>query len=135
MELNAEINKIFGEEMAKIFSQTMTEGELKEKAESAWRSLNRSPERWSQDKRTDMQKLVEKAIGDKVQNRIEELLETEEYQKRLIEEAEEIIREAKENAHKEMVKFVASNLLQQSLAPEYAIEAKIIEIFNRSSGY
>ena len=40
MELNAEMNKIFGQEMAKLFAATISEEELQRKARDVWKNLN-----------------------------------------------------------------------------------------------
>ena len=40
MEINAEMNKVFGQEMAKLFAATINEEELKEKAQEVWHEMN-----------------------------------------------------------------------------------------------
>ena len=42
MELNAEINKIFGQEMAKLFAAQISEDELLNKARQVWTDINNS---------------------------------------------------------------------------------------------
>ena len=40
MEINAEMNKVFGQEMAKLFAATINEEELMHKAQQVWNNMN-----------------------------------------------------------------------------------------------
>ena len=47
MEISTEINKIFGEEMAKIFANRISDEELEETARKIWDDMNLEKRNWS----------------------------------------------------------------------------------------
>ena len=72
MEINAEMNKVFGQEMAKLFAATIDEKELTQKAQQIWTNMNKSE--WSYNSRTDS--TIEKYIKDQILNRLYEKIAT-----------------------------------------------------------
>ena len=72
MEINAEMNKVFGQEMAKLFAATINEEELVQKAQQVWNNMNNSG--WSYNSRTDSE--IEKYIKDQILNRLYEKITT-----------------------------------------------------------
>lgn len=72
MEINAEMNKVFGQEMAKLFAATISEEELIQKAQQVWINMNKSE--WSYNSRTDSE--IEKYIKNQIINRLYEKIAT-----------------------------------------------------------
>ena len=72
MEINTEMNKIFGQEMAKLFAATINEEELTQKAQQVWNNMNKTE--WSYNYRTDSE--IEKYIKDQILNRLYEKITT-----------------------------------------------------------
>lgn len=110
MEINAEMNKVFGEEMAKLFSATITEEEMKQKASDAWFQLNHTTSNYYGRDKSQFEQIVNQQLATKITSKINELLGTEEYQVKLREEAEQIITEIREATHKKIVDTVSNSL-------------------------
>ena len=53
MEINTEINKIFGEEMGKLFAAKISDEELEQTAERVWKKMNEETiDTWNGRKKT-----------------------------------------------------------------------------------
>ena len=112
MEINAEMNKVFGEEMAKLFSATITEEEMRQKASEAWREINHRNNN-CYDSKSQFDKIVNQQIASEVTAKIDELLKTEEYQAKLKNEAEQIVNEIRAQTHMKIVETVSNSLSGQ----------------------
>lgn len=58
MELNAEMNKIFGQEMAKLFAATISEEELQRKAREVWKNLNLREDSWGGRREPEIERFI-----------------------------------------------------------------------------
>lgn len=113
MELNAEINKVFGEEMAKLFAAKFSEEEMERYANVAWKSLiQKSNTYWGNESEID--KAVKRAILDKMQEKIKEVTGTEEFQNNMSALAKTIVDEIIDETHKKMVESVSTQLAMLS---------------------
>lgn len=113
MELNAEINKVFGEEMAKLFAAKFSEEEMKRYANVAWKSLiQKSNTYWENESEID--KAVKRAMLDKMQEKIKEVTGTEEFQNNMSALAKTIVDEIIDETHKKMVESVSTQLAMLS---------------------
>lgn len=113
MELNAEINKVFGEEMAKLFAAKFSEEEMERYANNAWKTLaNRGNSYWNNESEID--KAVKRAMLDKMQEKIKEVTGTEEFQNNMSALAKTIVDEIIDETHKKMVESVSTQLAMLS---------------------
>lgn len=135
MELNAEINKVFGQEMAKLFAAKFSEEEMKRYANVAWKSLiNRGNGYWSNESEID--KAVKREMLDAMQEKIKEITGTEEFQNNMSELAKTIVNEIIDKTHEKMVKSVSDQLAAIStgyggVGLNGLIERTVMEMMNR----
>ena len=113
MELNAEINKVFGQEMAKLFAAQISEEELNKKAKEAWLTLNsRGNGYWSAESEID--KMVKAALANSFKEEIAKVVESEEFKKDIETRAIQIANEIKEETHRKLVDEVSSRFVMLS---------------------
>lgn len=113
MELNAEINKVFGEEMAKLFAAKFSEEEMERYANVAWKTLaDRGNSYWN--KESEIDKAVKHAMSDKMQEKIKEVTGTEEFQNNMSALAKTIVDEIIDETHKKIVESVSTQLAMLS---------------------
>lgn len=115
MEINAEMNKVFGQEMAKLFAATINEEELTQKAQEIWNKMNKSE--WSYNSRTDSE--IEKYIKNQILNRLyekitiilKEPINEETLEKKAREMVDKARRAGEEAIIRDMAKHMADNVL------------------------
>ena len=115
MEINAEMNKVFGQEMAKLFAATINEEELMQKAQQIWINMNKSE--WSYNSRTDSE--IEKYIKEQILNRLYEKIEIilkepineEALEKKAREMVDKARRIGEEAIIRDMARHMADNVL------------------------
>ena len=115
MEINAEMNKVFGQEMAKLFAATINEEELMQKAQQVWNNMNKTE--WSYNSRTDSE--IEKYIKDQILNRLYEKIEIilkepineEALEKKAREMVDKARRVGEEAIIRDMARHMADNVL------------------------
>ena len=115
MEINAEMNKVFGQEMAKLFAATINEKELMQKAQQVWNNMNKTE--WSYNSRTDSE--IEKYIKDQILNRLYEKIEIilkepineEALEKKAREMVDKARRVGEEAIIRDMARHMADNVL------------------------
>lgn len=135
MELNAEINKVFGQEMAKLFAAKFSEEEMERYANVAWKSLiDKGSGYWNNESEID--KAVKRAMLDTMQEKIKEITETEAFQNNMSELAKTIVNEIIDKTHEKMVESVSDRLAAMStgyggVGLTYLIEQTVMEMMNR----
>ena len=115
MEINAEMNKVFGQEMAKLFAATINEEELMQKAQQVWNNMNKTE--WSYNSRTDPE--IERYIKDQIINRLYEKIEIilkepineEALEKKAREMVDKARRVGEEAIIRDMARHMADNVL------------------------
>ena len=115
MEINAEMNKVFGQEMAKLFAATINEEELMQKAQQVWNNMNKTE--WSYNSRTDPE--IEKYIKNQILNRLYEKIEIilkepineEALEKKAREMVDKARRVGEEAIIRDMARHMADNVL------------------------
>ena len=115
MEINTEMNKVFGQEMAKLFAATIDEKELTQKAQQVWNNMNKSE--WSYNSRTNSE--IEKYIKDQILNRLYEKITTilkepineEALEKKAREMVDKARRAGEETIIRDMAHHMADNVL------------------------
>jgi len=132
MEINAEMNKVFGQEMAKLFAATIDEEELTQKAQEIWNKMNKSE--WSYNSRTDSE--IEKYIKNQILNKLYEKIETilkepineETLEKKAREMIDKARRAGEEIIVRDMAKHMANNALSVYGRDDNIIQAVLSEL-------
>lgn len=132
MEFTTEINKIFGEEMAKLFANTISEEEMKKKAEKVWTELNQTnTSSWSLRQDSEIENLIKRKILDKVYEKINNIL-SEPINEEVIEKrAREMVEEARKVGEEAIIKEMARKMVENTLSAYNSHEAIVLEVMNR----
>lgn len=132
MEINAEMNKVFGQEMAKLFAATIDEEELKEKAQEVWREMNYQ-ERSYYNSRTNSK--IERYIEDQILNRLYEKIETilkEPINEEVLEKkAREMVDKARRAGEEAIIRDMAKHMTDNVLSVYGRDESIIQEVLSR----
>ena len=132
MEINAEMNKVFGQEMAKLFAATIDEKELKEKTQEVWREMNYQ-ERSYYNSRTNSK--IERYIEDQILNRLYEKIENilkEPINEELLEKkAREMVGIAKRAGEEAIIRDMAKHMADNVLSVYSRDESIIQEILSQ----
>lgn len=110
MEINTEINKIFGQEMAKLFADSIDEAELKAKAKDAWREINRTSDGWGTRRNSDIETMIKNELISRVKAEITEILATEEVKIDIHNRAQEIINEVRKRTEESIIERTSKML-------------------------
>ena len=132
MEINTEMNKIFGQEMAKLFAATINEEELTQKAQQVWNNMNKTE--WSYNYRTDSE--IEKYIKDQILNRLYEKITTilkepineETLEKKAREMVDKARRVGEEAIIRDMAHHMADNILSAYGRDERIVQGVLSEM-------
>lgn len=116
MEINTEINKVFGEEMAKIFASSISEETLKVKAEEMWKQLSNKPNEWGNKQNSDIEKLIKNTLLDKLHEKILKILKEPVNEEMMEAHARELIDRARKVAEEAIVKSMANHLASTALS-------------------
>lgn len=110
MELGAEVNKIFGSEMAKLFAEKISEEELTTKASEIWNQLIKSTGSGYFREKPEIEKLVQKAILERMNEAIQKYLDQEDIQIDIDKRAKEIVEEIRKEAEKKIIDRASESL-------------------------
>jgi len=132
MEINAEMNKVFGQEMAKLFAATINEEELMQKAQQVWNNMNKTE--WSYNSRTDPE--IEKYIKNQILNRLYEKIEIilkepineETLEKKAREMVDKARRVGEETIIRDMARHMADNVLSAYNRDERIVQGVLSEM-------
>jgi len=116
MEINAEVNKIFGQEMAKLFAATIDEEELKQKAQQVWLNLNKSE--WSYNSKTnsEIETYIRQQILNRLYEKIEEILKEPINEETLKQKAREMVDKARRAGEEAIVRDMAQRMVDNVLS-------------------
>ena len=122
MELNAEINKVFGQEMAKIFAAKIPEEELEKHARFSFNAmLQDKTDRWGHiEKEAELPKLIREVLIERTNEFIEKELEKPDNEALIRERAQRIVANAKKIAEEEITVKIASILYNQAITVNYS---------------
>ena len=121
MEINTEINKVFGTEMAKLFASSISEAQLKETAEKIWNDMNKSErDTWGKRSDSDIERYVKEIIKDRLYEKIKAILDEPINEKLLEKRAREMVKKARE---------VGEEIIIRDMAKNYA--NNILSVYNR----
>ena len=109
MEFSAEVNKIFGQEMAKLFADKISEEEMIKEAEKAWKNISRRDNSyWSSS--SNLETFVRQAVAEKLKEAISKILDQEEIQIDINKRAKEIIEETRKRTEEKIIETTSNTL-------------------------
>lgn len=115
MEINTEINRIFGEEIAKIYANSIDEEDLKQTAQQMFDKLKEpNRDRWSNDNRSELEKLVSNYIQGKILEEVRNIMDQPEEGEELRKHAEDLVQRIKELSDKLIVDVMAQNIVERT---------------------
>ena len=136
MELNTEINRVFGEEMAKVFSKSISEEEIMKAAQDVWRQLNYRESSYWNTKDSEIDKLIKSVCLDRLKEEVEKITYTDEFKAQMAVLAKQIVDEIIEETHKKTVEEISNRLA--ALSTGYGgyslnsmIEQTVMDMMNR----
>ena len=124
MEINTEINKIFGGEMAKLFANKVSEEELEKKSREAWNEITKRPFSYSCQEKSQLEKMIHDQIVARILSRVEEILKEPVPEELINQQARDIANRAKEKATEIMINTIAENISNRmfnDMSNSYAI--------------
>lgn len=122
MEINTEINKIFGQEMAKLFADSISEEELRAKAKDAWQAINKNESTGYYDSRCSIIKsLIEEELLSRIETEVNTILSTEEVKIDIHNKAQEIIDNVRKRTEEKIIERT-SNMI----ADLYCADTKFV---------
>lgn len=130
MELNTEINKVFGAEMAKIFAATISEEEIKEKAGNIWKDLNKSDNRWGSRSDSALEAEVKRVLLDKLHEKIKEIINEPVNEEEFNAKAREMVAKARQIAEEGIVKQLAENIIGRTISTYNDYSRLTMDIMN-----
>lgn len=125
MELNAEINKVFGQEMAKLFAASISQEEMEEKAQKIWRDLNATNNGWGKTINSELEDYIKKEFLNEVHEEIKKILAEPNNKEELEKRAREMVAEARRIGEEAIVKSMAEHLVSNTLSV-YNIHDKFV---------
>jgi len=130
MELNTEINKVFGQEMAKIFAATISEEEIKEKADKIWKDLNNKIDRWGSRSDSALEAEVKRVLLDKLHEKIKEIINEPVNEEEFNAKAREMVAKARQIAEEGIVKQLAENIIGRTISTYNDYSRLTMDIMN-----
>ena len=114
MEINAEINKIFGTEMEKLFAEQISEEELRDSAIKSYNKLRHSGRSSSYcgNYDSDFDKYLRAAILDRFKEEVNKYLQTEQIQIDIQKEAEKLVNDVREKAREKILERASNTLVE-----------------------
>ena len=140
MEISAEINKTFGEEMAKLFAAKISDEELMATAQKVWNNLlkvdnnvysvcgRREPE---------IEKLIKEQILKRLYIKIENILAEPESEELLEQKAREMVESARRIGEEAIIRDMATSMARNTLSVygrEEKIANEVLERLNIRTG-
>ena len=111
MEINAEINKVFGQEMVKLFAEQITEEELRTEAIKSYNKLRAKGNNYWANQDSEFDIYLKKAILERYKEEVNKYLETEQLQIDILEEARKLVDEIREKARHKIIENASDAIL------------------------
>lgn len=136
MELNTEINRVFGEEMAKVFSKSISQEEIMNAAKEAWKQLNYRESSYWNTKDSQIDKLIKSVCLDRLKEEVEKITSTDDFKAQMAVLAKQIVDEIIEETHKKTVDEISNRLAALSTgyggySLKSMIEQTVVDMMNR----
>lgn len=137
MDINTEINKVFGNEMAKLFAGTISEEQLKATAEKIWIDMNKSErDTWGKRRDSEIERRIKEKIMDRLYDKIKAILDEPVNEELLEKHAREMVAKAREAGEeiiiRDMAKNYASNILSVYMRDEEVVNRVLHELHVQS---
>ncbi len=116
MEINAEMNKVFGQEMAKLFAATISEKELQQKAQEVWGKLNLRDNSWGSRKESEIERAIREEILKRLYQKIEAILKEPIADEILEKKAREMVEAARKIGEEAIIRDMASHMVNKALS-------------------
>lgn len=116
MEFNAEINKVFGQEMAKLFAATVSQEEMEQQAQKVWRDLNKSTSTWNRREDSELETYIKKEFLTALHEEIKKVLAEPDNKEELEKRAREMVAEARRIGEEAIIKSMAEHLVSSTLS-------------------
>lgn len=126
MEFNAEINKVFGQEMAKLFAATISQEEMEQQAQKVWRELNTSTSTWNRRSDSQLEEYIKNEFLTALHEEIKKVLAKPDNKEELEKRAREMVAEARRIGEEAIIKSMANNLVSSTLSV-YNIHDKFVQ--------
>lgn len=123
MELNAEINRVVGEQMAVLLADKISEEEMEKTARACWNVITKRPYSYGREEESQLDKLIKKHITEKILEEIDKILSEPQPKEAIHEEAALIVKEARERAHLVLVNAISENICRNTLMPDHTAES------------
>ena len=131
MEINTEMNKIFGQEMAKLFAATIDEDELKRKAEESWKELNKAEWKYGSREHSAIENYIKNEILTRLYNKIEEILKEPVNEEEIEKQARAMVELARKAGEEAIVRDLAKHMVENALSVYNRDERIVNEVLNR----
>ena len=115
MELNTEVNRVFGSEMAKLFAAQISEEELLKKAKEIWYDMTREKYLYGQNQGSEIDKIIKGEFCKQMCGAVRDIVKTDEFAERTKQMAESIVSEILEETRKKMIDEVSNRLAGMSV--------------------
>ena len=132
MEINAEMNKIFGQEMAKLFAATISEDELKLRAQQVWKEMIKK-DSYPYNSDSEIEKYIKDQILARLYEKIKELLKEPINEEALEKKAREMVDKARRTGEEAIIKDMAKHMADNMLSiygRDESIMAKVLAEMN-----
>lgn len=126
MEFNTEINKVFGQEMAKLFAATVSQEEMEQQAQKVWRELTTSTNTWNRRSDSELEVYIKNEFLTALHEEIKKVLAEPDNKEELEKRAREMVAEARRIGEEAIVKAMANNLVSGTLSV-YNIHDKFVQ--------
>lgn len=142
MEIATDITKVFGEEMARLFSNRISEEELAQTAQGIWDELKKVESSkyagisygvgGNGKPSSKIGKMIAEQIEQRVFQKVQEILDEPKSEEEIERIARDIVRRGKEAGEEALVKLIASNYIRTSLYFSDEIENAINTAYART---
>ena len=129
MEINTEMNKIFGKEMAKLFAETIPEEDLQKAASKAWIELNKKTG-WGYSENSEIERLIREKILARLHSKVEDILKEPVADEILEKKAREIVEKARKVGEEAIIRDIANHMVESTLSVYGRNSAIVAEVLN-----
>lgn len=116
MEINTEMNRVFGTEIAKLFASTISEEELQQTADKIWNNLNLNTDHWGSRKVPEIERLIREKIVERLYTKIEAILAEPVNDELLEKKAREMVEKARQAGEEIIIRDMAANYAENILS-------------------
>lgn len=116
MEINTEMNRVFGTEMAKLFASKISEEELQTTADEIWKNLKKNTDSWESRKRPEIETIIREQIINRLYEKMEIILKEPVNDELLEKKAREMVETARQLGEEIIIKDMARNYAENVLS-------------------